>query len=274
MKSYQVYTFKATEAQQEILLGLFSTLDFDSFQETEESLLGYVAKESDTPDFQSEVQQICQKFDVTYQVEAMPEQNWNALWESNFQPIQVGSFCGIRADFHPPFEAVRFDLVINPKMAFGTGHHATTYMMIKLMEALPFQGASVFDYGTGTGILAVLASHLGASRIIANDIEEEAYLNTLENTKNNGVDNVEVLHGDISLIPEEEYDVILANINRNVILESLPALYLRLQTEGHILFSGILQEDEHLVKTEAEKAGFIFKSREQKQDWIALQMTK
>ena len=174
----------------EILLAYLSQLPFDSFEEHSKGWSAYLpAKASAVKEIEEALKQLQGNLSFQYEIHDVPGKNWNAEWEANFQPIQVGSFCGVRAEFHPPFSEVDFDLLIQPRMAFGTGHHATTYMMIAMMENGNFSDSRVLDYGCGTGILAILASKMGAADIQAIDIEQAAYDNTLSNCAANAVDN-------------------------------------------------------------------------------------
>ncbi|MBC7776104.1 MAG: 50S ribosomal protein L11 methyltransferase, partial [Phycisphaerae bacterium] len=202
------------------------------------------------------------------QKELVLGQNWNELWESNFQPVVVGDFCAVRADFHEPIKSVKWELVINPKMAFGTGHHETTWQCIAAIEHLPLSGAKVLDYGCGTGILAILAAKQGAVEVEAVDIEDESYRNTVENCATNGVENVTARLGTLAAIQGHDFDGILANINRHVILESLPALAKLLKPKGWLLISGILLTDEAVVTEAAEAAGFSKKEMKSRGNWL------
>jgi ribosomal protein L11 methyltransferase len=253
------------------------------------SLKAYISEENCTPDFENELLDLSKEWDFTLIKTFIPYQNWNVLWESNFQPIQVGNFVAVRADFHPPTpsynsetqEGVVFDLVINPKMAFGTGHHETTYMMMQLMQYLPFEGTKVLDYGCGTGVLAILASKLRATEIEAVDIEVASFDNTIENCIINNVDNVKAFHGTLQTIEADNFDVILANINRNVILESLSSLKNKLQTvrkdkvgEGILLISGFLKEDEAIMREAVIKNDFTIDTTIQRGNWLCMHLKK
>lgn len=272
--NYIVYRLKAQSDIAEILVAFLGEMPFDTFEESEEGVNAYIPEKEDSEDIQQQLNDLQSRFAFEFTRAEIPHQNWNELWESNFESIQVGNFCGIRADFHPAFDQVTHELVINPKMAFGTGHHATTFMMIQLMESMEWKEKKVFDYGAGTGILAILAAKLGANDIDAVDIEDLSYENTIENAQRNQVSGIEVYLGDLSVVTHQGYDIILANINRNVILESLSALYEKLKEGGEILFSGILAVDKALLLESAEKQGFTLQQSLQKGDWIALKMQK
>ncbi len=264
---FQITTDPATA---EIVMALLAAQPFDTFQESETGLDAYLPAAEITPGIEAYLDELKEDYGFTFEKEFIPGQNWNEIWETNFHPVVVEEFCGIRADFHPPLENVRFELVINPKMAFGTGHHETTWMVVQAMESLPFKGARVFDYGCGTGVLAILASKLGAAHVDAVDIEEESYLNTLENAGVNGVDNIAAFHGTLEAVPGKGYDIILANINRNVILDSLPSLSRMLKPGGTLVVSGFILEDEELMKKALSLHQFEILETKKRNNWLAI----
>ncbi len=271
--SYYVYTIKAAPSQQEILIALLAEyLPFDSFEEKAEGLEAYLAEEVEPGQVEPMLKDLAEQYDFRYSYELLPDKNWNEEWEAAFQPVKVDNFCMIRADFHPADPQVTFDLVINPKMAFGTGHHETTFMMIKMMEDLDFTHKKVLDYGCGTGVLAILASKMGAQEIDAVDIEAPAYENTIENAQINDVFNVRAIHGTLQAVIDEGYDLILANINRNVILESLRPLRKKMKPTSILLISGILKQDEALIREAIQKNGFTLTSRLEKGEWLCMKL--
>lgn len=268
MQQYLALSFSKND---EILLGLLSAYPIESFEEVaDDCLMGYITEDALTDEISNEITEICDRMNVTWSAEIIESQNWNALWEASFQPIEVGQFCRVRADFHPQVAGFKYDLVINPKMAFGTGHHATTYMMMDRMANIDFYQKSVLDYGCGTGILAILASKMGADPIDAVDIENESYLNTQENADINHTGNVIAWGGDIHAVPFRQYDVILANINRNVLLASTKDIRSRLHEGGTLLISGILQEDRDIIENAFQKDGFILKDIQQREQWLCI----
>jgi ribosomal protein L11 methyltransferase len=271
---YWKYTLRTDPDTAQVLLAYLSEAPFDTFQETEEGLDAYLPAQASKADADRMLEDLSQQFPFTLEETFLPAQNWNEIWESNFQPVIVGHFCAVRADFHPPQPDVKWELVINPKMAFGTGHHETTWQCIAAMEHLPFAGAKVLDYGCGTGILAILASKLGATDIEAIDIEEESYRNTVENAAANDVHNVTARCGTLPDVQGRDFDVILANINRNVILDSLSRLAELTRPGGRLLVSGILAEDEAIVVENAEKAGFGKKEQTQRGNWLCVKFQK
>ena len=274
MDSWQFF-FPIEPERSDLLLAWLEDFPFDAFQETGDGLFAFLSADEDPEAIAVQLDPLLRELGITCKREIIPAQNWNALWESNFSPVQVGMFCGIRADFHAPFQDVRHELVIQPKMAFGTGHHETTYMMIAFMETLPFQGAHVLDFGCGTGILAILAAKLGALHIDAVDIEEAATENTIENASVNQVaGQIAVFTGTLEAVLERLYDILLANINRNVILATLPSLYQRLSNGGTLLISGILETDRAHVFEAAQNAGFQINRFTGRGNWIAASLLR
>jgi ribosomal protein L11 methyltransferase len=272
--NYWKYVIACPAEQSEMLLGLLSSLPFEAFEETHSGLDAYLAIAEDQTMVASLLEEFQAFVPFTYTVEEMEDKNWNAIWESNFSPVRVADFCGIRASFHPPFDPpVTHEIRIDPKMAFGTGHHATTCLVIKLLQHLDLQGHTVLDYGCGTGILAILAEMLGASRLDAVDIEEPAYENTLENVEINGAEKITVYHGTLEVVPPHKYDLILANINRNVILNSFPEMKERLESGGRLIISGFLVADlEQIVQT-AHANGLAPLETREEDGWIGMLLT-
>lgn len=268
---YWTYHIRCTPETAEILVAFLADSPFDTFEETEAGLNAYCPATASETEVEEALTDLQQQFELDWEKEFVPGQNWNELWESNFQPVIVGDFCAVRADFHEPIPDVKWELVINPKMAFGTGHHETTWQCIAALEYLPVQGAKVLDFGCGTGILAILASKLGASELEAIDIEEESYRNTLENAAINDVHNVNARCGILSDVQGRDFDGILANINRNVILDSLPRLAELLRPGGWLLVSGILEQDETIVVETATTAGFKKKKQTQRGNWLCIE---
>ena len=271
MPTYLIYHCRtATAETRDILLALLSEGPFDSFEEKAATDLDAYVPESDKPAAEAVLREVGERISFGYGVSRLPDQNWNATWEANFQPVRVGDFAAVRAGFHPPIPEVAHELVIEPRMAFGTDHHATTWMMMDLMRDYDWSAGRVLDYGCGTGLLAILAARLGAIDTNAVDIEREAYLNTLDNLAINAVTGIQVYEGTLDAVPPgAPYDFILANINRNVILDSLGTLYQQLLAGGHLFVSGILAKDGARVEKAAEQCGFDPVVRRQREDWLA-----
>lgn len=198
----------------------------------------------------------------------LEEQNWNQLWESSFDPVVIDDFCAIRADFHAPVPGVEQEIIITPKMSFGTGHHNTTCLMISGMRTLPLEGKRVVDFGTGTGVLAILAERLGAASVWALDNDPWSIDNALENKVRNGLTKMTVhLAGDLSGVPGA--DVLLANINRPILLEQMPAMAALLAPGGYLLLSGILAGDGEILRQRATGQGFELSGESAKGDWLS-----
>ena len=252
---YHSYQINCKPGQHDIIIAMLSDAPFDTFEEKESEVVAYLPVAADGPAVEGLVEELAQQFEFTWAKAVHPAQNWNEVWESNFQPVRVGDFCQIRAPFHPP-------------------HHATTYLMIQMMQGQPFRGRKVLDYGCGTGVLAILAAKMGAELIDAVDIEAPAYDNTIENAQLNNVHDIRAIKGTLNAVIDSDYDYILANINRHVILQSLPALYEMLSPIGRLLVSGILLADVELVETAAAEAGLIVDQRLQRDQWAAIQFSK
>jgi ribosomal protein L11 methyltransferase len=266
---YIRYQIQADPQATEILLAFLAELPFDTFREFEDGMEAFIPAGLNSPELEAEVADLARTFAKGYDKTLIPAQNWNAVWESNFKPVLIEGFCGVRADFHPPFDEVEHEIVINPRMAFGTGHHATTHRVMELMQHLPFKGQSVLDYGCGTGILAILAAKMGAVDIDAVDIDPPSHTNTLENAEYNGVGHIHAFLGTLDDVPEKVYDIVLANINRNVILESLKALHKRLRPGGLLISSGYLRKDQALMEQALLDAGFLPSVFAHEGKWVA-----
>lgn len=266
--NYHKYELHTNPETVELLVAFLSDSPFDTFEETPDGLCAYAPVTASEQEIETQLADLQEQFEFTWTKEIIPGQNWNELWESNFQPVIVGDFCAVRADFHEPIPGKKWELVINPKMAFGTGHHETTWQCIAAIEHLPMSGAKVLDYGCGTGILAILASKEGASEVEAVDIETESYLNTVDNCAANGVTNVTTRLGTLEAVQGRDFDGILANINRHVILDSLPALANLLKPNGWLLISGILLADETVVTEAAAAVGIVKKEMNHRGNWL------
>jgi ribosomal protein L11 methyltransferase len=273
--NYFKYEFVCPEDLHEVLIAFLSELPFDSFDEHEQGFNAYMPEKSYEPGVESHIDNLQGSFDFNYQRFFIKGQNWNKKWESNFDPIQVDNFCGIRADFHPPFKNVAYELIINPKMAFGTGHHETTRMMIRQLSNLQLVGKEILDFGTGTGVLAILAVKLGAAHVEGIEIEPPACENAIENCAiNNTTESIDIICGGIDKATPKEFDFILANINRNVILESINTLHSLLKKGGILLTSGYIQEDIHKMEEAFLTSGFSLHHRVEEGNWVCHQVHK
>jgi len=271
---YYQFNIQASPENTEILIAFLSELPFDTFQENDKGFEGYIPESEYSGGIDEHLENLAERFDFTFQKSLIKSKNWNSVWESNFEPIVVGDFCGIRADFHQPISNVNHEIIINPKMAFGTGHHETTYMVIQMMETLDFADRKVLDYGCGTGILAILAAKLYAKTIDAVDIEIQSFENTIENAAVNSVQNINTMHGTLENVKRQGFETILANITRNLILDTLGSLSKKLLKNGNLIVSGILKKDEQILVEKALKTGFTLEKTILKNNWVCLLFVK
>lgn len=268
---YMEYLFRVTPKVpgNEILIAELAEKGFESFMEKEDELLAYIPINEAHELILEDLAAIhSSTFKITYDKREIEQQNWNQQWENNFQPIMIDDRCTIRASFHPKSKAA-YDILINPKMAFGTGHHATTYMMIQYLLEEDLGKKTVLDMGCGTGVLAILAEKRGATRIDAIDTDSWCYENTVENSLANRCKLITVRQGDSRLLQPENYDFILANINRNVLLKDMEKYSRSLLKNGTLSVSGFYEEDLKMIKRQAEKYSLKFLSNKKKDKWIA-----
>lgn len=270
MKLYHALHFSNLPRQAlEALTGLLSYVDTEGIEEADDSLTVYIEQQHYD---EAVIRQVSEQLNLTFDHSIVEDQNWNSLWESNFQPVYVDDFVALRAYFHTPSVGYEHEIVITPKMSFGTGHHATTWQMIREMRRLDFKGKSVLDFGTGTGVLAIIAAKLGAAKIIAIDYDEWSISNALENIERNGASNIELVQAD-NAGTGEEYDVILANINRNIILDNMERLVSQLAPGGVILLSGLLEADHAMIIESATAHELKEESKLIKDNWLCLRFS-
>jgi len=250
----------------DVLVATLSELGYEGFEELPQLLHAFIPENQFDENALKEVLQ-----ELSFSKELIKEQNWNAAWEKDFQPVYVGDFCGIRASFHEPKEGVAYDIVITPKMSFGTGHHATTFMMVEWMEELSFKGKTVLDFGTGTGVLAILAEKLGASSVLAIDNDDWSIDNAKETIADNGCHKIALQQAD-HLAFEEKFDILLANINKNVLLLQMNTLQQHLTPGGVIIMSGLLAGDRVAIEEEAGQNNLFISGQKQKNGWISLEL--
>ena len=240
----------------DVLIAELGDLGFDSFEETSGGMRAYIPSERYD---RAAVGRVAAMRDphvrVSMSVREVKNENWNAIWESSFEPVRVGKEVIIRADFHPEEPGFRHQLVITPRMAFGTGHHATTHMMVEGMLTLDLEGATVCDMGCGTGVLAILAERMGAAPVLAVDYDAQAVDNARDNVRGNHCHEIVVEKGDVAGLGPDTYDAILANIERNTLLRGMPALSAALRPGGTLLLSGFLRPDVPAMKEGAVARG-------------------
>jgi len=273
--NYIQYSFTVTPAEpgSDILIALLADLGFESFTQSD---LGFEAYIQEDQDNEAQIKELnFDDFQFSYQRTVIPKTNWNEEWEKNFNPVYVDDLVCIRAHFHPIANDVKHDIVITPKMSFGTGHHDTTWLVSKTMFSIPFSNTHVLDMGCGTGILAILAKQLGATKLLGIDIDEWSIENSIENATINHASDIEFKKGDASLLPTTEtFDVILANINKNVLKKDLPAYFTCLKKEGYLLLSGFFTADVEELKSLAESIGFTFIESYHKNEWAVIKLKK
>ncbi|HTR29645.1 MAG TPA: 50S ribosomal protein L11 methyltransferase [Puia sp.] len=257
-------------AQQEILIAFLSELGYEGFEQEEDVLQAYLPESGFDA---AALAATLQPYHLAFTTAPVPEKNWNEEWERNFTPVQIDRFCAIRAHFHPPIPGVTHELIITPKMSFGTGHHATTYTVLRAMEHLGFEGKTVLDFGTGTGVLAILAEKLGAARIEAIDIDDWSIRNANENIAENHCIKVTAKKLD-AIPPGEQFDIILANINKHVLLAQMARMAQQLKLEGVILMSGLVDKDFEEIDNQAKLTNLFVAERTSKDGWICLKMEK
>ena len=271
MNTYIGYSFKVAPLQpgSEILIAELGEKGFESFVETDFGVEAYILKEDWNESLIDDLYILqSPEFSIEYEFIEIEQVNWNEEWEKNFEPLLVDGTCSIRAPFHEKPEA-EYDIIIEPKMSFGTGHHATTHMMVQYLLEMDLAGTKVLDMGCGTGILAILAEMRGANALEAIDIDNWCYLNTLENVERNNCKAIQVYEGDASLLVGKKYDLIIANINRNILLKDLSVYSKCLNTGGNILLSGFYEEDLKIITEECAKNNLEFISNKTKTNWIA-----
>lgn len=258
----------------EILVAMLSELSFESFDESEELVMGYFPGESTyTVDIESITTLL--PFSVEIETETIPDKNWNEIWEKNyFKPLLIGNRCLVRAPFHTEYEPAEFELVIEPKMAFGTGNHETTTLVAEQILNMDLNGKTVLDMGCGTGILGMLASLKGAKNVTAIDIDNWSYESTVENARLNNIMNLEAKLGDAGLLGTESFEVIFANIHKNVIVSDLPVYERVLQSGGKLYLSGFYTHDMPDVKAKAEALGLVETGFQEKNNWVVYSFQK
>ncbi|MEP5255424.1 MAG: 50S ribosomal protein L11 methyltransferase [Winogradskyella arenosi] len=269
---YIGYTFKVSPLQPavEILIAELGYAGFESFVENEEGVIAYIQKEEWEANIMDNIYILnSDEFEISYTFEEIAQTNWNEEWEKNFNPIVVDDLVSVRAPFHEKPDT-KFDLVIEPKMSFGTGHHETTHMMIQHILKNDFKGKSVLDMGCGTGVLAILAEKVGSAKLDAIDIDNWCYLNSIENVERNQCENISVYEGDVKLLDGKHYDSIIANINRNILLADIAAYAKALNPNGTLFLSGFYEEDIPLIEAECNKNMLKLSETLQKGPWVSL----
>lgn len=274
---YLEFKFKISPIQpwKDILEAELGEVGFESFADTDDGVDAYVQEENFDEDSFKNISVLSNGLcEIEFKKNKVIPKNWNEEWEKNFSPINVDNKCVIRAPFHEATDA-DFEIIIEPKMSFGTGHHQTTHLMISYILDMDVKNMKVMDMGCGTGILAILAAQKGATEVEAIDIDEWAFENTMENAQRNNVDFIKGAKGDASLLAgNENYDLFIANINRNILINDMPTYAKSIKIGGQMLLSGFYESDINQLVAETEKHGFVLEEKRNKESWAALRFTK
>jgi ribosomal protein L11 methyltransferase len=269
-------TITTEDYQQDLLINALGEIGFDTFEEVEFGFKAYIPSTDFKQNALDETLLAYRElFTFSYEIILIPQKNWNEVWESNFEPIQISDKIFVRATFHKVRPEFKYEIVIDPKMAFGTGHHQTTAMMLELMLENDFQHKKVLDMGCGTGILAIMAAKLGAQEITAIDYDPVCYESALENAALNHITNITALCGSKEAIPDVKYDIILANINRNILIDQMSRYGEALKAEGEIYFSGFYETpDLEIIIDEARRHGLKYILHKKDKEWVAAKFVK
>jgi ribosomal protein L11 methyltransferase len=258
------------EEQQDVLIAKLAHIDFEAFEQTENSVAAYI---NATMFDKQLLEELIQNEGVAFETKVIEYENWNALWESSFSPVLVDNFVAIRASFHKPITTTKHEIVITPKMSFGTGHHATTYSVMQIMELLNFDNKTVLDFGTGTGILAILAEILGAKSIVAIDYDDWCIENATENVQQNKCKKIEIIKASTAKL-DQKFDIVIANINKNIIIDNLKNLDDCCNNNSLIVLSGLLIEDEVDIVNATKKINWQHQKTIVNGAWIAILLQK
>ncbi|MEC5395561.1 50S ribosomal protein L11 methyltransferase [Bergeyella sp. RCAD1439] len=275
MQNYLEFDFKITPLQpwNEIMMAELIEIGFDSFTEEHDGILAYIPKERFNEEELKNLWLLkTEEVQISYSYQEMPNINWNEEWEKNFNPINVEDKVLIRAEFHPPNPQLH-EIIIQPKMSFGTGHHPTTHLMIQQMMEMDFQNQTVLDMGCGTSVLAIYAKQKGAKRVVAIDIDEWSVENSVENAQRNQVE-LEIAQGTAESLGHENFDIILANINRNILISDIPTYVSVLNEGGQLLLSGLCFFDVDDILDVCNAHGLRLEKRQQREEWMSLLLTK
>lgn len=268
------FTVSPKEPANEILIAELGSVGFESFVENENGVQAYIQKSDWSEEILENIFALkSNEFSISYTYLEVQQTNWNAEWEKNFEPIQVNNLVSIRAPFHEN-PNLQYDIVIEPKMSFGTGHHETTHMMVQHLLNLDLENKKTLDMGCGTGILAIFAEMKGARPIDAIDIDNWCYENSLENVLRNNCTSISVYEGDSSLLVNKKYDVIIANINRNILLMDMKIYTNCLNKDGVLLLSGFYEEDIPIIDAEVSKYNLKLETIIERNNWVALKYNK
>jgi ribosomal protein L11 methyltransferase len=275
MSIYIEYHFNVSPVQSgtEILIAELGYAGFESFVEDQTGVLAYIQKDACTSEILEGIQVLTSsEFEITFQKKEIAQVNWNAEWEKNFDPIVVDDSCAVRAPFHTPYHC-KYEIIIEPKMSFGTGHHETTFMMMQYILENEYQGKTVLDMGCGTAVLAILAEMRGAKQLDAIDIDPWCFENSEENITRNNATHITVSLGDAAAIPKDRYHTVIANINRNILLNDMSVYRASLLPKGELYLSGFYTEDLPIIIEACNTLGFNFVGNKERNNWVAAKFT-
>lgn len=269
-KKYIKFTFSSSW-DNDMLVALLTNFSFDSFEEDHNNVIAYLPADQTDKLFFETLEQFCKKYSINFHTESFENRNWNADWEANYKPVEIGDFCIIQADFHNiDQKKYKYSIIVNPEMTFGTGHHETTRMMIKLMSEINFSDLKVVDFGSGTGILAIFAEMLGAKKILAIDNDPLSVRNIMENAVKNKCNKIISELGDTLSVEQFSFDIILANIERNVLMKEAQNISNSVHKGGFVLLSGILAKDQYTIIETFENHSFKHMKTIQDGEWTAM----
>jgi len=269
------FVVSPVEIGREILIVELAEVGFESFVETETGISAYILKNSWSASILNNIQILgSTEFKISYTFKEIEQVNWNSAWEKNFNPVIIDKKVSIRAPFHKKPNNIAYDIVIEPKMSFGTGHHQTTHLMVQHILDLDVKGKKILDMGCGTGILAILAEMRGAADIEAIDIDAWCYENAVENTARNLCKNIKVYQGEASLLKDKKYDIIIANINRNILLQDIKSYADCLDRNGILLLSGFYVEDMPIIEAACSKYHLRKQNFKELDNWVGVKFIK
>ncbi len=277
MGNYIEHSFIVEPKEQgsDVLIAQLSEIGFESFVENDEGFCAYIKEEDfDETKMNSIISRYKDIFKIDFSKKLIAKQNWNEEWEKSFEPIEIEGKCFVRAPFHEAKKGFMYDVIIEPKMSFGTGHHHTTQLMIGVLMSLNVKNKSLLDMGCGTGVLPIVAGMMGAQPIMAVDIDEWSYENTIENLERNGVKNVVVEKGDVNSLARKEFHTILANINKNVLLKDMSVYFNSLENGGNLVMSGFFETDVNEISEKAMELGLNFLEKRKSGEWTVLHFVK
>lgn len=260
----------------EIIIAQLAEFGFESFTENDKGLYAYIKSPDYTSALDDKLKDILlpEGTSIAYQINRIKGENWNAKWESDFEPIFVNNRCLVKASFHKNLPEFEYEIIIDPKMSFGTGHHQTTHLMIEAILNEDFTNKTVLDMGCGTGVLAILAEKRGAKSVLAIDIDDWAYQNSLENIQVNGCNKIKAVCGDVNVIQGKSFEIILANINRNILLSDIKHYVKSLSSNGKLIISGILKSDIEVIQQNTNENGLSHLTTSTRDEWVTMSFQK